>query len=291
MPLFSFYSETQCDKDGNLYFHVESGPYARTELLRISSDGEDGQKFMLSGKFADPAEAAFTNFSVTPDGDLYVLAWGPPRQSKAYVFRFGDDGTMRDPSTLDLPDNIVPLDLVALDDQSVLFTGYYDEKAPKRLSGKQYAALFDARGKLLKELNLSLADVDVASAGEKLREGGAARSEDGMLYLLEPKEVIVTTASGEVLRRIPFNKPDPKSTTSNIRVSGSLISIGFMTFDNGRVVKKEFLVLNATTGEPFGLYQPAPELGSDEVCFSGDTGYTFVESTKGHYNIFKAALR
>ena len=112
-----------------------------------------------------------------------------------------------------------------------------------------------------------------------------------MLYLLEPKEVIVTTASGEVLRRIPFNKPDPKSTTSNIRVSGSLISIGFMTFDNGRVVKKEFLVLNATTGEPFGLYQPASELGSDEVCFSGDTGYTFVESTKGHYNIFKAALR
>jgi hypothetical protein len=294
VPLFSFFAETQCDKNGNLFFHTDSGGfYTRTEILRISSDGEEGQKFTLSGKYADVREAAFTSFSVTPDGDLYVLAWGAPGEAKAHVFRFDDDGTMKNPSTLDVPENIVPLDLVAWDDQSVLFTGYYDEKAPKNIAGKQYAALFDATGKLRKELKLSLPDVDLASVGQKLREGGAARSEDAKLYLLEPKNVIVATSTGELLKRISFNKPDPESIASNIRVSGSLISIGFLTFsDKGNVVKKEFLVLDATTGEPFGLYQPAPELGTDEACFSINEGYTFVvPAAKGHRNIFKAALR
>jgi hypothetical protein len=291
VPLFSFFAETQCDKNGNLFFHTDSGLYTRTEILRISSDGEEGQKFTLSGKFADISEAAFTSFSVTPDGDLSILARGA--SGEANVFRFDDDGTMKNPSTLDVPESIVPLDLVAWDDQSVLFTGYYGEKAPKNVAGTQYAALFDATGKLRKELKLSLPDVDLASVGQKLREGGAARSEDDKLYLLGPKDVIVATSTGELLRRISFNKPDPKSIASNIRVSGSLISIGFLTFsDKGNVVKKEFLVLDARTGEPFGLYQPAPELGTDEACFSSNEGYTFVvPAAKGHRNIFKAALR
>ena len=290
--MFSFFAETQCDKNGNLFFHTDDGLYTRTEIVRISSDGAEGQKFTLSGKYADIREAAFTSFSVTPDGDLYVLAWGEPGEPKAHLFRFDDDGTMKNPSTLDVPENIVPLDLVAWDDQSVLFTGYYDEKASKNLAGKQYAALFDATGKLRKELKLSLPDVDLASVGQKLREGGAARSEDDKLYLLEPKDVIIATSTGELLRRISFNKPDPESVVSNIRVSGSLISIGFLALsDNGNVVKKELLVLDATTGEPFGLYQPAPELGTDEVCFSSNEGYTFVVPAKGHHNIYKAALR
>lgn len=292
VPPFVFFIETQCDKRGNLYFHLDRGSYDSTDILKLSSDGQRGQEFKLTGKFADPSTTAFTNFSVTPEGELYVLAW--ENAGEALLFTFDSDGAMKSPTRLDVPEHVMPWDILAFDDGALLFSGYYDENAGPKLRGKRFVALFEPSGKVQKLLASStFEDVNLAEVASKMREGGAARAEDGNTYLLGPKKVLVISQSGQIIRKIPFTKPDPASIASDIRVDAGLISIGLITFDDksARVLKKTFLTLDASTGDTISLYESSPDLGYNDVCFSRNEGFTFVRNDKGHNVLLTAPLR
>lgn len=288
VPVFA-YIENQCDQDGNLYFHLDKGNYNTSDTLVLSSDGKEGKVLTLSGEFSDPALYAFANFSVTPDGDLYILT---AHAARHYLFGFGSDGSMKSPVTLMVPDKVMNDKIVVFEDGGSLFYGFYTSEASSKLAGKSYVALLDASGQVRKELNASVNETltDVNKIGD-LHDGGIAIGEDGNVYILTSKEIVVLSQSGDVVRRLTFEKPDPKSLALNLYMSGGLAVVGLSKIEAEREVRKDFLVLDASTGKPMGLYEPSADIGFSDVCFSRNEGFTFMRMEKGQRTLLIAPLR
>src|ERR1700730_2352315 len=69
-------------------------------------------------------------------------------------------------------------------------------------------------------------------------------SQDGNLYVLTSKGISVISQSGDLVRRIRFEKPDPKSIALNLYASGGLAVVVLGKIEANRMVKKEFLALD-----------------------------------------------
>jgi hypothetical protein len=91
-PPFTFWANPACDEDGNMYFHV--GGSAVAEILRLSADASEGQAFKVSNEFPEASGFGFSDFSVSPSGDVYVLGGA---RGKITLLRFDKDGTMSEP--------------------------------------------------------------------------------------------------------------------------------------------------------------------------------------------------
>ena len=89
-PLFNFWGEGQCDNNGNLYFHTGGSGFRSGQIFELASDGGSGRFFQPTGKFADPDVAEFSNFWVSKDGDVSILAIG---SGKNYVIHFDGNGS------------------------------------------------------------------------------------------------------------------------------------------------------------------------------------------------------
>ena len=181
VPFFGAFGFPQCDKEGNLYFHLDKGDFTGSDILLLSADGQRGKILKFSGDYAD---MAFSTFFVSQEQrGAYVLAW---KKRKYYLVGFDSDGDIRNPVALDLPEFVIAEDLVAFEDGSSLISGYYESRAPAELPGKAYTAIFEASGKLQKVLSLNQPDVVLADVESKFREGGGVLGDDGNIYLLTP---------------------------------------------------------------------------------------------------------
>jgi len=270
--------ESQCDRNGNLYFHLNTN-----EVLFLSADGKQGHKFTLS----EEEKRGFQNFSLSPSGDLYVLTL----VNREYeVLTFDDDGVLRHPVTLQVPDNTFNDKFLAFDDGTVLFRGFFDEGAPSKMQGKSYTALFEASGKLRKQLNAASDDLPDVSKIGALHDGAVAMGEDGNAYVLSSQGITVISENGLLVRRFDVHKPDPKELAYKIYVSGEAIAVVLKNLDGSRITRDDFLLLDATTGEPFGLYSAPPETGTNDVCYSRQEGFTFLRSEKGQDSLIKVPL-
>jgi hypothetical protein len=287
VPVFVSF-ENHCDGDGNLYFHLDKGDYSRTEILFLSADGQYGRTFKLSDKFSDSAKFGFANFSVTPSGDPYLLAWG----GQFYLFGFDSNGSMRNPVTLQVPEHVDNDKLLVFESGVSLFYGFYNDAAPNKLKGSSYVALFDSSGRLRKELNGSVSDrlPDAGQPGD-LHDGAVAVGDDGNAYVLTSRAITTISEAGELVRRVVFKKPDPRTLALNIYVSGGSVVIGLGKVEDGRLTRKDFLLVEPSTGKPFGLYEPAPEIGFDDVCFSRQEGFTFLRTEKAQRTLVRVPLR
>jgi hypothetical protein len=269
--------ESLCDPNGNLYFHLDTN-----EVLFLSADGKEGHKFTLSDEERD----GFQNFSLSPSGDLYVLTLV---SGEFQVVTFGADGAPGHPVTLQAPDNIYNDKFLAFDDATVLFRGLFDERAPSKMQGKSYTALFEPSGKLRKQLN-SIASDDLRDVKEigNLRDAAVALGEDGNAYVLTSKAITVISENGLVVRHFNLQKPDPKALAYKIYVSGGTIAVVLKHSEGLRVTRDDFLLLDTTTGEPFGLYSASPEIGTHDVCYSRQEGFTFRKRVQGQESLIKA---
>src|SRR6266545_5469438 len=221
VPFFGAFGFPQCDKEGNLYFHLDKGDFTESDVLLLSSDGQQGKILKFSGDYAD---LAFSTFFVSQqEGGAYVLAW---KKKRYYLARFDKDGDMKNPVALDLPEFVIPDDLVAFEDGSSLISGYYESRARTELRGKAYTAIFESSGKVRKVLSFNQPDVVLADVASKLREGGAVLGDDGNIYLLTPKNVLVLSKGGDLQKKIHLEKPDPQDVVTNFYVSGGLLVIG-----------------------------------------------------------------
>jgi len=43
VPFFGAFGVPQCDKEGNLYFHLDKGDFTESDLLLLSADGQRGK--------------------------------------------------------------------------------------------------------------------------------------------------------------------------------------------------------------------------------------------------------
>ena len=94
------------------------------------------------------------------------------------------------------------------------------------------------------------------------------------------------------MRKMPFEKPDPAVRAVQLNLSGGLAVITFFKTQNARPIHATFLVLDATTGERLGHYEPSEELGNNLLCFSPSDGFTFMRRDKdGKIKLQTALLR
>ncbi len=286
VPAFSFTSDPVCDRDGNMYFHV--GDPSRVAILRLSPQGSESTLFKLAGQLDDADKVMYGDFSVTPGGVVYVLGG---IEGTGKIFRFDTEGKMEDAVSLGVPPGVIGSNLVASDAGTILLFGFYDDTAPANLRGKGYLALLDRSGKVRNELKAGLPGVDMARLinGEALAPG-ISLADDGNYYFAGSNALLVISQEGEVVRRIPFDNPDPKSSVTGVRVSGGAAAIQ-LTRADGLKVHQTYLVLETSGGGVVGYYQLSKEAGGlSAVCYSAKRGLTFLKLENGQVKLLTAPL-
>lgn len=287
VPAFGAYGEAHCDDSASVYYHLQTGSYRNTIILRFAQSGKESTLYKLPDEFAQ--STAFMDFSVTPDGDVKALV--EDEEGHSLVFDFDSDGNVSRHIRLDVPDGVMGMNIAAFPNGTVLFSGYYRKTAQQDLAGKRYIGIFQASGKLLKRLDQSKDEekVDFPGIGH-LQEEGAAVARDGRIYLLSTGKILVLSSSGRIERTIPFSKPDAEFSAVRVQYSEGLLVVSFAKIGNPETVYR-YLVLDAWDGIPLGLYEPTQETGNTNVCFTRRDGFVFLKIDKQTVSLVSAGLR
>ena len=287
VPTFGAYGATRCDLSGNLYFHLGSEPYSPGVIMRLEHGDLRPQLYKLPTEMGK--EMAFSEFGVSPRGKVRLLEQA--KDLHYAVFTLDSDTSEPDRTNLHIPAHLVITDFVASDNGALLLAGYHDEDAEQDTRGKSFLALLDASGRIQKDLTVEgPGSVDLGSVREKLHDGAATVGPDGNFYFVSGSSLLVLSAYGDVVKRMPFDKPEKDLAADSVTVAGDLVSIQFSKVDSKGVLEREFLVLTASTGDPYGLYVPSKELGNHCLCFSTRSGYTFLRVENGKLKLVTAAL-
>jgi hypothetical protein len=285
VPLIGLNGNTQCDSDANLY--AQTGPADSVSILKLA---HDGSKYELYSVPTDVARKAwFQAFTVSPTGELRALADSQDHQT--YVFEWHSDPGNPSQTKLDVPEHLATKSIAAFQSGAMLVSGYFNRAADEQVRGRSFIAIFDASGKLAAHVSGKFSDFDLASFKTKLYEGASAVGDDGYIYLLRPDEVVVVSASGQVVRRMPFKKPDPSWLAIRIDESGGTVLVE-LDKDNGmgKPITAEYLALDASTGKRRGLYAPEAALGNNLACFTRNEGFTFRTVKEGRETLLTAPL-
>ena len=288
VPSFRFYGAVQSDKDGNLYFHVDAGSYREPVILKLARGSGDPTLYTVADE--DQKNIVFGEFSVTPFGQVVLLGQGT--DGKTYAIRFSSKGAPTTKTALAFPEHMSIGNFIAFESGSLLVSAFYLPDAPAALRGKSFLALFDESGQIRKRFDQELAPVDLSSVSQHLYEGGATVGPDGNLYLLTPDKIVVMSESGEIVRRMKYQKPEG-GAASQIAVSHNLVSIWLLKEGPKNQISSEYLVLDLFTGKPFGFYVPGNEFGpfAIAISFSNQEGFTFFDTENGHVKLLSAPLR
>lgn len=127
---------------------------------------------------------------------------------------------------------------------------HFKNYAPQALRGKNYAAVFDMSGKLVKKANQDFGETKLAELASKPEEGGLAMGDDGNAYLLRRDEIVVVSPTGELIRRIRYVNPQKDQIAVRISVSAGLAAIFLNVTDTKQHISQELLLLDLRMGEP-----------------------------------------
>jgi len=286
---FNSWGNPACDKDGNMYFHAARS-YSEAEILRLSADGSEGKIFKLSDQFPEASAFLFSDFSVSPGGNVYVLG-GIPKRKVFLLLRFDQDGKMDEPISPRLPEGVSIDSIIATDNAACLLFGYYyAANAPSELKEKSYMALVDPSGVVRQELHVSIPGLDMAKwAAGQISSPGVALGDDGNFYLAGPNQILVVSLGGDLLRRIPFDNPYSDSRVARLQVSGGLILMTLARVDN-HYLHHRYLALLNPSGGVVGYYEPPEQAGGRSVCYSAKQGLTFLKLENGQLKLLTAPL-
>lgn len=286
VPPFGGFGPTRCDDDLSMYDHLANGSYKQTVILRTALSGNESTLYKLPQEFAD--STAFTDFSVTPDGKVTALV--EDEKGHSIRFNFDSEGNVTSHTQLELPDQVAGDKIAVFANGTMFFSGHYRRAAPPDLKGKRYLGLFQPSGKLLRRVNeTGMGDIDLDPQPHHIPEGAIAIGKDGNAYLLGTDKVYVISASGEIQKKIPFKKSVGFSAMA-IQYSEGLLVVSFASQEKS-VALFQYLVINASTGEPLGLYEPTEETGNNNVCFSRRDGFLFVTVKENRLNLITAPIR
>lgn len=284
VPTFGWTGNPQCDADGNLYFHATADINA-SSILKVAPDG--GKFDFLTLPANDSEDLALREFFVAPGGEVWFLEQGT---SGTYLFKFGHDSSSAVSTKLDVPDHLVAQDFAVFPSGVSLVSGYIDNRSDNKSETHSYISLFEASGKLRRELKAG-DESEFVGTVKGLHAGAAAIGPDGLVYLLRPSQILAVDESGAVVRTLKFEKPAPKFIPAQLNIAGDKISIQFYRSEGeGKPLAAEYLLLNAGTGEVLALYQPDEELGNNLLCFSISDGFTFERVKAGRLSLLRAKI-
>lgn len=287
IPAFGAFGQTQCDDSLAMYDHLASSSYRHTTILRTALSGTESTLYKLPPEFADAT--AFTDFFVTSDGKVTALV--EDQQGHSIRFDFDSGGNVRSHTQVDLTEQVAGEKIAVFPSGVMLFSGHYRRTAPNGLKGKRYLGFFQPSGTLLRRLDTNgMAGFDLEPPAYHIPEGAVTIGKDGYAYLLTSNTVYVITPSGQVERKIPFDKPAREFSAVHLQYSEGLLVISFAKQEKS-VAIFQYLVLNALSGEAIGLYEPTEETGNNNVCFSRRDGFLFVTIKDDRLNLITAPLR
>jgi hypothetical protein len=84
--------------------------------------------------------------------------------------------------------------------------------------------------------------------------------------------------------------PETKALAYKIYVSGGTIALVLKHIERSNVTRDDFLLIDAITGEQFGLYEASPEIGTFDVCYLRQEGFTFLHRDKAQQTLVKVPL-
>jgi len=287
VPSFGAFGQTHCDDDLSMYDHLATGSYKNTIILRTALSGSQSTLYKLPEEFAD--STAFTDFSVTPDGSVTALV--EDQQGHSIRFDFDSEGKVSSHAQLELPDQVAGDKIAVFPNGSMLFSGHYRRSAPPDLKGKRYLGLFQPSGKLLRRVNeAGMGDIELDPPAHHIPEGAITVGKDGNAYLLTTDKVYVISASGQIQKKILLAKPDGGFSAVAVEHSEGLLVVSFAKQGKTEALF-QYLVMNASTGEPLGQYEPTAETGNDNVCFTRRDGFLFVTGDNNTVNLVTAPIR
>ena len=288
IPAFSPYGTVLCDGKGSLYFHVplESASLNESTVLRLSPEESEPEVFRLPPDLR--TKTAMDFFSVTPSGKVWFL--DETLETPLMAFGFDSDGELDSQTKLEVPAHLSADAFSVSDPGAILLMGHFNSDSPAELRGKRFTAIFEKSGKLRTQVHFEgLQDVDLNAIPNG--DGGTiAPGTDGNFYFLAPGEVVVVSQSGDVVRKLPFGRPDHDFSAHNVSESLGLISIEFHKVDKSGSIQIEFVVLDASTDTVFGAYTP-PDGAGLPSCFSRTKGYIFVRGRDHKEELVVATLR
>jgi hypothetical protein len=155
--------------------------------------------------------------------------------------------------------------------------------------------IVDSSGQVVKKIKLKddmdPKDNDPESDTPKVQFGSAIAASDGNLYLLRrtvPAAVYVLNGSGNLVRRISVDPPEPGFLPLTFNVSGGRIAIQFyQPQGEGKPDKDVFRLIDSETGGLVTDYDSPPDTGNAFACFSGNTFY-YLKGKSGRLAIVKA---
>ncbi|MGB2672712.1 MAG: hypothetical protein WCD34_13390 [Candidatus Acidiferrum sp.] len=287
VPMFSSFLPIQCDANGNVYFHIDNGNYSAGTIMRLEQGSWKPHLFKLPTNLAN--DMAFFEFNVTPLGKTRSLE--EKRDGQYHVISFDSDTDDIDDARLQIPDHLTLTDFIASEEGTLLVGGYYDGKAPKDMQGKPFLALLQRSGRILRDFTIEgPGPVDLSNVRMKNHDGAGTVGPDGNFYFVSGHAVLVLSAYGDLVRRITIVKPDDDLFASSLNIAGDLISIQLNKSDKEGMIHEQFLVLSASSGEPYTIYVPSDATGGTPVCFSSRSGYTFMRGEKGKLKFVNAPL-
>lgn len=287
VPAFATFGQTHCDETLAMYDHLASGSYGQTTILRTALSGTESTLYKLPAEFAEVT--AFTDFFVTSEGKLTVLV--EDQQGHSVRFDFDSDGNVSSHTQLELTEQVAADKIAVFPTGVMLFSGHYRRTAPPEQAGKRFVGLFQVSGKLLRKLNTNdMGDIDLNPPSHHIPEGALTVGKDGYAYLLTSNLVYVISPSGRIERKIAFAKPAREFSAVQLQYSEGLLVISFVKEGKPEAIF-QYLVVNASNGEPLGLYEPTGETGNNNVCFSRRDGFLFLTITNNRLNIITAPLQ
>jgi len=287
-----------CDGDGNIYLGSDSP--AVPGIRKLNPKGELVALFQPSAN-PDIKLGVAGDFSVTPDGELYQLAF-PKDEITRYVLVFKPDGTYKDKIKVQPGFAWIPASIAVFANGTLLVTGQeYVKDQPMR----PFTGIFSADGSLLKELSLEdddginemarSHDSRVTSSmnptsNRAVGWGRAEGAKDGNIYVmrwLSPVVIYAVSPGGGVVRRFTVDPGRGDFMPVHMHIAGNRIAV---LFTQRQTMEKIMKVVDLE-GQELATYdelreQGKPKLGTLGSAFACYTlkpeRFTFLVTTDDH---------
>ncbi|MGH9570497.1 MAG: hypothetical protein ACRD4F_12700 [Candidatus Angelobacter sp.] len=285
LPHFGFYDEPQCDPDGRIFFHIDTGKYNDSVVMRLSPSAQESKLFKLPDDYSG---TAFSGFTITPLGSLRVLA---EDKEGFLIFDFDGDGDLTGHTRLALPEHPAISQFASLDNGLSLLAGFVSRR-PLPDSDKSVIAIFDASGRHIKDIAYSRKFNINAEADITIRQGFSVAGRDGNFYLLLKDKILVIMPDGHIQRSVTFHSPDPKSIATRLFVSDGTFGIVQRSINpRDGSVKTFFSLLYAATGEEIGYYVLPDDSTGHVLCYSRNEGLSVFGYENKRFILMNAKLK
>jgi len=292
----------RCDMRGNVYMRPVS-PKANgllAPVVRISTDGQTTTVFDVSTVSEVKAASVYEiyDFAVRKDGAVLQLVAMTSKDEQAIVAIIEMDGEDKSSSFVSVDSQLAPRQIGPLPSGMFLISGLRrstrSEGGRTLQSSTPFVAIFDSRGKLVRELHLAedvkVPDIDTAKPDNPDTSGMRAVdlsqlvvSDDGTAYFLragKPPRIFAISSTGEVISSYLVPVPSEDASTPSIMYASGRLAFDFFVpagADDPRM-NLTIRVVDAQTGQVFWDYVPAKEIYGIPACYSGQD-FTFLQGT------------